>query len=223
MAGKAAPGERGFRAQAAIAAVAASAAAAMAAAPSRADAAIRPPGARDEGDFAARCIRYGRCMEACPYQAIHADAGLNAATAGMPLLDVRAQACRLCEDLPCIAACPTEALHALTSREEVRMGVAVIRRDVCLAVRGMRCEVCYRACPLIDSAIAIELRPRRGDSTHALFEPIVNVEACTGCGLCVQRCPVSDPVVAVEIVRDKARAVARIEEEQARSFAGFDA
>ncbi|MFR5000370.1 MAG: 4Fe-4S binding protein, partial [Slackia sp.] len=61
------------------------------------------------------------------------------------------------------------------------------------------------------------------DSTHALFEPIVNVEACTGCGLCVQRCPVSDPVVAVEIVRDKARAVARIEEEQARSFAGFDA
>ncbi|MFR4999541.1 MAG: 4Fe-4S dicluster domain-containing protein, partial [Slackia sp.] len=131
MAGKAAPGERGFRAQAAIAAVAASAAAAMAAAPSRADAAIRPPGARDEGDFAARCIRCGRCMEACPYQAIHADAGLNAATAGMPLLDVRAQACRLCEDLPCIAACPTEALHALTSREEVRMGVAVIRRDVC--------------------------------------------------------------------------------------------
>ena len=67
------------------------------------------------------------------------------------MIDARAQACRLCADFPCIAACPTEALHPVFARDEVRMGCAVINRDLCIAVQGMRCEVCYRACPFIDS------------------------------------------------------------------------
>ncbi len=53
------------------------------------------------------------------------------------------------------------------------MGCAVINRDLCIAVQGMRCEVCYRACPFIDSAIAIGASVREGDAIHAVFEPLV--------------------------------------------------
>ena len=211
------------RAGAVLAAVAAAGAVAAAAAPADTAALIRPPGARDERDFLARCIKCGRCMEACPYRTLHADARPTGPGAGAPVVDVRTQACRLCADLPCIAACPTEALHPVASREEVRMGTAVIRRDACIAVQGMRCEVCYRACPLIDSAIAIDYRLREGDVTHAVFEPKVDPAFCTGCGLCVQRCPVSQPYPAIEIVRDEERARARIAEEQRYEAGGWSA
>ena len=142
--------------------------------------------------------------------------GAIAAAGVAPVIDVRAQACRLCADFPCIAACPTEALHPVSVRDEVRMGCAVINRDLCIAVQGMRCEVCYRACPFIDSAIAIGASVREGDAIHAVFEPLVDPEKCVGCGLCVQRCVVSDPQVAIEIVRDYGEARRRIDEEQAK-------
>ena len=177
---------------------------------------LRPPGAADEADFRARCIKCGRCLEACPYQAIRMTKGPTGAETGTPVIDARAQACRLCADFPCIAACPTEALHPVPARDEVRMGCAVINRDLCIAVQGMRCEVCYRACPFIDSAIAIGASVREGDAIHAVFEPLVDPEKCVGCGLCVQRCVVSDPQVAIEIVRDYGEARRRIDEEQAK-------
>ena len=177
---------------------------------------LRPPGAADEADFRARCIKCGRCVEACPYQAIRVARGPAGADVGTPVIDARAQACRLCVDFPCIAACPTEALHSLEAREDARMGCAVIKRDLCIAVRGMRCEVCYRACPFIDSAISIDASVREGDAIHAVFEPIVDPNTCTGCGLCVQRCVVSEPEVAIEIVRDYGEARHRIANEQAK-------
>lgn len=83
--------------------------------------------------------------------------------------------------------------------DEVRMGVAVIDEKRCLSYRGMRCEVCYRACPLIDEAISIDYRQREGDAIHAVFAPVVREEACVGCGLCVQRCPVDDSGPAISV------------------------
>lgn len=80
------------------------------------------------------------------------------------------------------------------------MGVAVINEDTCLSFQGMRCEVCYRACPLIDEAITIDYRPREGDDIHAVFAPQVVPDGCPGCGLCEQRCPVSDPAPAIVVV-----------------------
>lgn len=178
---------------------------------------LRPPGASNERDFLARCVKCGRCIEACPYRALYADRSAIGPASGAPTLDVRSQACRLCEDLPCIKACPTEALHPLQSRRDVRMGIAVIDRELCIAVKAMRCEVCYRACPLIDEAIAIDFRMREGDSIHSVFEPIIDTEKCTGCGLCVERCPIGDPEPAIGIVRDRDEALRRIEAEQAKT------
>jgi ferredoxin-type protein NapG len=57
----------------------------------------------------------------------------------------------------------------------------------------MRCEVCYRSCPLIDEAIHISYYLRAGDNTHAVFEPVVDSERCVGCGICEQRCVIQNP------------------------------
>ena len=160
---------------------------------------LLPPGAQPDGAFASLCVKCGKCIEACPYQSLHpagADAG---ALAGAPCLDAREQACRLCADFPCIAACPTGALSEVESKRDVRMGIAVIDEETCLSFQGMRCEVCYRACPLIDEAITIDYRKREGDTLHAVFAPIIDEERCVGCGLCVERCVVSDPAPAIRI------------------------
>lgn len=162
--------------------------------------ALRPPGAQSESDFMARCIKCGKCIEACPYQAIKPAGELSGIAVGTPLLDAREQACRLCEDFPCVKACPTGALRDVEARSDVRMGVALIDEETCIAFQGMRCEVCYRVCPLIDEAITIDYRMREGDDIHAVFAPIIDEEKCVGCGLCVERCVVSDPVVPIRIV-----------------------
>ena len=163
---------------------------------------LRPPGAGAPEHFAARCVRCGRCLEACPYQAIHA-APLNAGReASTPYVNARAQACRLCVEFPCAAVCPTGALEVPAERRGAGMGVAVINEDTCLSFQGMRCEVCYRACPLIDQAISIDYRLREGDAIHSLFAPVIDEEQCVGCGLCVERCVVDEPDVAIRIKTD---------------------
>lgn len=161
---------------------------------------LRPPGAQGEEDFRARCIGCGKCIEACPYVAIRVATPAAGSAVGTPVIDARRQACRLCEDFPCAAACPTGALRGVSTCADVRMGTAVIDDELCIAIKaGVRCEVCYRSCPLINQAIDIELRPRAGDSTHVIFAPVIDASRCVGCGLCVERCVVSDPVVAIGI------------------------
>ena len=132
---------------------------------------LRPPGAHGEKDFASRCVKCGKCMEACPYIAIKPARDDAGAAVGTPMIDARAQACRLCEDFPCVEACPTNALRDIETRSDVKMGVAVIDEDLCIAFQGMRCEVCYRTCPLIDEAIVIDYRLREGDAIHSVFAP----------------------------------------------------
>ena len=164
---------------------------------------LRPPGIQSESDFMARCVKCGRCIEACPYRAIRtapANAGL---AAGTPCIDARDNACRLCEDFPCVHACPTGALRDVATRNDVKMGVAVIDEEECIAYQGMRCEVCYRICPLIDRAITIDYRLREGDAIHSIFAPIINKDECVGCGLCTMRCVVGEPTVAVRIATRK--------------------
>lgn len=164
---------------------------------SQSDGFIRPPGAKAENDFAARCIRCGKCIEACPYESIHAVKDLANIATGTPALDVRAKACRMCEDFPCVNACPSGALRDVSDRSDVHMGTAVINEDTCIALQGMRCEVCYRACPLIDQAITIDYRMREGDAIHAVFAPIIHEDLCTGCGWCVERCVTDEPAITV--------------------------
>ena len=161
---------------------------------------LRPPGIQSEADFLARCIKCGKCIEACPYAALHVAGPLEGSSAGTPFIDAREQACRLCADFPCVAACPTDALRDVSDKHDAHMGYARIDEQVCIAYQGYRCEVCYRVCPLIDEAITIDFQNRENDSIHAKFIPQVHKGKCTGCGLCVERCAVSEPYVPIRIV-----------------------
>jgi ferredoxin-type protein NapG len=78
------------------------------------------------------------------------------------------------------------------------MGLAVIDAENCLSWQGLRCEVCYRVCPVKGTAIRIDPHPRQ-ISKHAMFVPVVSSEACTGCGLCEKACPTE--VAAVRVVQ----------------------
>ncbi len=166
---------------------------------------LRPPGAGE--DFLARCIRCGQCVKACPYATLQLERGGAAAGAGLPAFAPRQEPCRMCEDLPCVRACPSAALDpALTDVKRARMGLAVIDEAACLSWQGLRCEVCFRVCPVSGQAITLTTQPRQ-TSRHAMFVPVVHAEACTGCGLCEARCPTE---VAAIRVQDPTRVAGRI-------------
>ena len=159
--------------------------------------AIRPPGAHDEPVFNARCIKCGQCVRACPFDTLQlatADAGIPI---GTPYFIPREIPCYMCTDIPCITACPTGALdHALEDINAARMGLAVIDAENCLSWQGLRCEICFRECPVQGKAITVEHHPRR-ISKHAMFVPVVHSDACTGCGIYEKACPTQEAAIRI--------------------------
>ncbi|MCB1917560.1 MAG: ferredoxin-type protein NapG [Rhodocyclaceae bacterium] len=161
--------------------------------------ALRPPGALAEPDFLAACVRCGLCVRDCPFDTLKlAELGDNVAT-GTPYFDARAVPCEMCEDIPCVAACPTAALDRdLTDIGQARMGLAVlIDQETCLNFLGLRCDVCYRVCPVIDKAITLELVHNPRSDRHAMLLPTVHSDACTGCGKCEHACVLPEAAIKV--------------------------
>ena len=161
--------------------------------------ALRPPGAQPEDHFLGACIRCGMCVRACPYDILTLARPETAVAAGTPYFTARSGPCEMCEDIPCVKACPTGALtHALTDINRARMGLAVLAdQETCLNFLGMRCDVCYRVCPLIDQAITLELRPNPRTGRHTMFIPTVHSEHCTGCGKCEKACVTEEASIRV--------------------------
>ncbi|WP_068088128.1 ferredoxin-type protein NapG [Polycladidibacter stylochi] len=162
--------------------------------------AIRPPGALPEEDFLAACIRCGLCVRDCPYDTLKlADLGDGGPATGTPYFIARDVPCEMCEDIPCIEACPTGALdHSLKQIDKADMGVAVlIDQEHCLNYLGLRCDVCYRVCPVIDEAIKLVMTPNTRTGSHAVFAPTVYADACTGCGKCEKACVLPEPAIKV--------------------------
>lgn len=160
---------------------------------------LRPPGAVAEDEFLKKCLRCGRCAHVCPFQAVQMGRLETGVALGTPLIVARRNPCRLCADLPCVRACPSGALDPeLREALKTRMGTAVIvERQECLSLKGLRCEVCYRVCPAIDKAITVENYLNAKTGRHAIFEPVVHKEHCTGCGICEQACVLERPAIVV--------------------------
>ena len=152
--------------------------------------AIRPPGALAESEFLAACVRCGLCVRDCPYDTLKlAELGDGVAT-GTPYFEARDIPCEMCEDIPCVVACPSGALvRELTDIGKARMGLAVlIDQENCLNFLGLRCDVCYRVCPVIDKAITLERMHNPRSDRHAMLLPTVHSDHCTGCGKCEKAC-----------------------------------
>lgn len=171
------------------------------AAPSRtlAATALRPPGALPEPDFLGACVRCGLCVRACPYDTLKLADLAGAAASGTPFFQARDIPCEMCPDIPCVVACPTGALdHALTEINDARMGTAVlVGHESCLNVLGLRCDVCYRVCPLLDEAITLEMRHNERTGKHAQLIPVVHTDRCTGCGKCEKSCVLEEAAIKV--------------------------
>ena len=145
---------------------------------------VRPPGAQDENQLLAACIRCQKCMEACPHDVIR-PAHIEDGILGMrtPKLDFSESWCDWCEEanggVPlCVQVCPTEAL-ALPADAEVGttiLGKAVLDEGECLAYRLIGCRFCYDACPY--DAMGLDDQGR----------PYVVEEKCNGCGACESVC-----------------------------------
>ncbi|MDH5473877.1 MAG: 4Fe-4S binding protein, partial [Gammaproteobacteria bacterium] len=100
---------------------------------------LRPPGALEEDEFLASCIKCGQCVQVCPVEAIKLADIMDGFGIGVPYIDARPQACDFsCDGLQCVLACPTGALtHELNYPHETRMGFAKLARpEKCLAMQG---------------------------------------------------------------------------------------
>lgn len=136
---------------------------------------LRPPGGQDETSFISRCLRCDRCRSVCPTSVIGlahlADGILDVRT---PVMEFHRGDCNFCNR--CVEVCPTSALKPFDTKT-VKIGFAVVKKDVCIAWDARGCTVCMAACPY--QAIILN------EKGH----PIVNPEKCNGCGMCEKVCP----------------------------------
>ena len=138
----------------------------------------RPPGAIVEASFLTVCTRCGECASACPHAAIHTYRESAGVLAGTPVLLPDRRPCHMCEGFPCAAACEE---GALIPPEEATWPLGEVRlvEGRCIAFAGPDCGACASLCPPEAEA----LRLVRG-------RPVIDPEACVGCGRCIEACPV---------------------------------
>ncbi len=166
---------------------------------------LRPPGAIDEAAFVETCQRCGKCVEACPADAIFPltsafddNSAAPAAAAppsrtstahlrGTPAIDPSLAPCVVCTDLACTHVCPSGALLPILTPADIRMGTAVVDVDICVRSAGDVCTECVAKCPMGPTAIAF---PAAG--------PPAVLDACVGCGVCEFYCPTTPKAIRVE-------------------------
>lgn len=136
---------------------------------------LRPPGGQNEDDFIARCLKCDRCRSACPTSVIdlaHLTDGLP--DARTPVMNFHLGYCTFCNQ--CVEVCPTRALKPFNP-QKVKIGVATVQKDICIAWNANGCRICQQACYY--GAINLDDEDR----------PVIDAQRCNGCGICENACP----------------------------------
>lgn len=139
---------------------------------------LRPPGSLAEEEFLQRCIRCERCISVCPTDVLR-PMGIEEGVLQVrtPVIDYSLGACTYCDK--CREVCPTAAIGSADplQTESGRIGVAMVRTDKCIAcIQAGSCGICIPACPY--GALSLDSNGR----------PVVDVDACNGCGECEAIC-----------------------------------
>jgi ferredoxin len=183
--------------------------------PDSGDKILRPPGAGK--DFLSRCIRCGKCAEACPFDSIQfldISKGLLVHT---PYIDPLKTPCYLCRErsdegenlrlgkyLRCGEACPTGALRLIENNSEalskipddLKIGVAKLDNQLCVAWQFGFCGECYFNCPMQDKAM-MRKPPDKSVAGEGIF-PHIDEKYCIGCGVCTFLCPVRENLIDLD-------------------------
>ena len=152
---------------------------------------LRPPGALPEPQFLLACTRCGKCVEACPADAIFPWASGDPSTDRTPVIDARKAPCVVCDELACMTVCPSGALSLVAHRSEIDMGLAEVDHGLCARSHGEACTLCVDKCPLGAAAIRLDAAGRVE----------VVTEGCVGCGVCQWACPTQPESIRVVSTR----------------------
>lgn len=161
---------------------------------------LRPPGAVEEDEFLALCIKCGQCLQVCPYHSIRLADMAKGHGIGTPYIDATVRGCYACSAVPCVLACPSGALdHHCEKAEDIDMGIAVLEfPDRCLAVNNSPVPKGY-------NKFMHAFTDLQRNVTHLERELLEKLEGYEGkqCTLCADICPIPNPLSAIAMVADK--------------------
>lgn len=142
--------------------------------PKRISTAIRPPWSLPETEFTEHCTRCDQCINNCPSHILQRGDG------GYPEVRFHHE-CTFCEQ--CVASCEAQAFQTAPYSVSKAWQLAVSIKPECLSLQGVVCRTCGDHCD--SRAIRFQLR------TRAVAIPLIDNQACTGCGACLAACPVN--------------------------------
>lgn len=133
---------------------------------------VRPPYGLSESLFQSECVmcENNACAASCEEEIILIRADKT------PMLNFSKTGCTFCE--ACANACEANVLSLEHSENSEKINAEFrISIEGCLAHNGVICFSCKEPC--IDDAILF----------NGMFNPVIDMDRCTGCGFCLGRCP----------------------------------
>ena len=133
---------------------------------------VRPPYGLNESLFQSECVtcESKACVASCDEQIIVIQAD------GTPILNFVKSGCTFCEE--CASVCESNVLSLENTHTAEKLNATfAISTEGCVAHNGVICFSCKEPC--IDDAILF----------NGMFNPVIDMDKCTGCGFCLGRCP----------------------------------
>ena len=133
---------------------------------------VRPPYGFSESLFQSKCVacESKACVASCDEQIIVIQED------GTTRLDFTKSGCTFCED--CASVCEPNVLSLGNVHTSEHINATFrISTEGCVAHHGVICFSCKEPC--IDDAILF----------NGMFNPVIDMDSCTGCGFCLGRCP----------------------------------
>lgn len=143
---------------------------------------VVPAGAESKRRLDKLCTACQLCISNCPNNVL--TPSTDTVDLMQPVMNFEKGYCRPECDI-CGNICPTGAILPLDLpvKASTKIGTAKVNLSACIsAAYGQKCGLCSRSCP----AGAITMVP----STDGKHMPVVDAEACIGCGSCEYHCPV---------------------------------